>query len=303
MAEINVVTGAFGFTGKHIAGRLLTAGKEVLTLTGHPGRENPFGGRVAAALYNFERPAELTATLKGATVLYNTYWIRFARGTMTFDKAVQNTKTLIEAAKDAGVCRIVHISITNPSADSPLPYFRGKAIVEQAIIESGLSYAILRPAVIFGDEGILINNIAWLLRRFPIFAVPGSGDYQLQPIFVEDLAELAVTLGAGNDNIVTDPVGPETYPFDSLLQLIARTVGSKAKIIHVNPTMAFLLSKVLGHIVGDIVLTRDEVNGLMANLLVSSQSPTGRTSLSDWLAENAHWIGTAYMSELKKHYR
>jgi len=178
-----------------------------------------------------------------------------------------------------------------------------KAVVEQAIIESGLSYAILRPAVIFGDEGILINNVAWLLRRFPIFAIPGDGNYQLQPIFVEDLAELAVTMASRDDNIIMDAVGPETYSFNSLLRLVARTVGSRTRLMHLNPALALLLSRLLNHVVGDMVLTRDEVKGLMANLLVSEQPPTGDTRLGDWLAENADWVGTGYMSELKKHYR
>ena len=86
----------------------------------------------------------------------------------------------------------MHISITNPSLDSPLPYFRGKAILEKEIRASGISHAIVRPTVLFGKEDILINNITYLLRRLPVFAIPGSGDYRLQPIYVEDLAEIAV---------------------------------------------------------------------------------------------------------------
>ncbi|HUV05374.1 MAG TPA: NAD(P)H-binding protein [Armatimonadota bacterium] len=302
-SELNVVTGASGFTGRYIARRLLSVKQRVLNLTGHPERRAETGDQIPSVPFNFDKPDELADSLRGATTLCNTYWIRFPYGALTFDDAVRNSITLIKAAKDAGIRRFVHISVTNPSLDSPLPYFRGKAVVEQAIIESGLSFAVLRPAVIFGDEGILINNIAWLLRRFPVFAIPGDGSYQLQPIFVEDLAELAVNTASGDDDIIMDAVGPETYSFNSLLRLVARTVRSRTRLMHLNPPLTFLLSKLLGHILGDRMLTRDEVKGLMANLLVSEQPPTGDTRLSDWLAESADWIGTGYMSELKKHYR
>lgn len=127
--------------------------------------------------YNFDRPDELTQILRGTSTLVNTYWVRFPHGGSTFEKAVQNTRTLITAAKDAGVQRIVHVSIANPSMDSPLGYYRGKAELERAVMESGLSFTILRPTVIFGAEDILINNIAWFVRGFPAFAIPGDGLY------------------------------------------------------------------------------------------------------------------------------
>ncbi len=301
--EMNVVTGAFGYTGRYIAGRLLSLGVRVRTLTSHPGRHNPFGQRISVAPLNFEDSAGLTESLCGATTLYNTYWIRFNHGKETFEKAVANSLTLIGAAKDAGVSRIVHVSITNPSRESHFPYFEGKAIVEQAIIDSGLSYAIVRPALIFGLEDILINNIAWLLRRFPVFIIPGRGDYLLQPVHAEDLAELATGAGRGHDDLVFDAVGPETYSFDQLVRLIAGTVNSRARTVHLRPGFALLATRFLGLLVRDAILTRDEVDGLMSNLLVSHRPPTGRTKLSVWLRQNAEHVGATYASELRWHYR
>ena len=300
MAELVAVTGAFGFTGSHIARRLIAEGKQVLTLTGHPVGKQAEG--ITAVPFNFDKPDEIAKSLEGVSVLYNTYWIRFAHGDMTFDKAIANSKTLIRAAKDAGVRRMVHISIANPSPDSPLPYYRGKAIVEEAIRESGMSYAILRPAVIFGDKGILINNIAWFLRHMPVFVAPGDGEYGLQPIFVEDLAEIAVTYSSNDEKVILDAVGPETYTFNRLLRLIKDIVNSKTMVIHLNPRLAYPMSRLLGYTLRDVVLTWDEVEGLLANLLVSNQEPTGHTLLSAWLAENADWLGTRYMSEIRKHY-
>ncbi len=300
--ELSVVTGAFSYTGKYITSRLLSMGKRVRTLTGHPDRHNPFGNQVSVAPFNFDNQSELIKGLQGATTLYNTYWVRFSYGEVTFDKAIENTKTLIKAAEEAGVSRIIHISITNASEESSLPYFRGKGILEKAIINSKLSYAIIRPTVIFGPEDILINNIAWFLRRFPVFAVFELGDYRLQPVFVEDVAEIAVSAAHQNENIIIDAVGPEIYTFDELVRFIADRIHSRAKIIHLRPALALFLSKLVGYMVSDVVLTRDEVEGLMLNLLVSESPPTGQTRLSDWLSKNADSLGAKYASELSRHY-
>ena len=276
-------------------------GESVKTLTGHPDRENPFGQQVSAYPFNFDNPGQLVASLQGATTLYNTYWIHFPHRWGTFDEAVENSKTLIRAREEAGVRRMVYISITNLSQESPFPYFKGKALVEKAIINSKLSYAIVRPTLIFGTEGILINNIAWMLKRFPLFAIAGSGDYRVQPIFVEDLAEIAVSAGQKDDNIVIDAVGPETFTFEELVRLIADRVHSRARIIHVRPGLALFLARLIGLVVRDVVITRDEIEGLMSNLLVSQEPATGQTRLSQWLTENAGTIGVKYASELNWH--
>ena len=301
--EPSVVTGALGYTGQYIAKLLLNEGHEVRTVTSHPEKPNPFGQRVSVAPFDFEFPERLVEHLRGATTLYNTYWIRFSRGGVTFDSAISNTITLLRAAEAAGVSRIVHVSITNASRESPYPYFRSKAIVEQAVIESALSHAIIRPTLIFGREDILTNNIAWLLRRFPVFAVPGSGDYLVQPVYVGDLARLAVDAGRRQDNLVFDAVGPEVYTFDQLVRVVANSVNSRSRIVHLSPRLAFLASKLLGLLVNDTLLTRDEVGGLLSNLLVSSGPATGSTRLTDWLSENAGHLGKHYASELSRHYR
>ena len=198
--------------------------------------------------------------------------------------------------------RIVHISITNPSPDSHLPYFWGKAANEQAVIESGLSYAILRPTVLFGAEDILINNIAWLLRRFPFFALPGDGTYRLQPVFVDDLAELAVRAGYAHDNILWDAVGPDIFTFEEMVRLIGRTLGLSRGLLHVPPRLALAAAQFLSVFIGDVLLTPEEVDGLMADLLVSAEPPRCTTRLTNWLEENKKSVGMRYASELKRHY-
>ena len=302
LPEINFVTGAFGYTGKYITRRLLNMGKSVRTLTGHSDRENPFGDQVRAFPFNFDRPGELVRALQGATTLYNTYWVRFTYGPTKFDQAIENTKTLFRAAKEAGVRRVVHVSIVKPDLQSPLPYYKGKAELEQALINSGLTYAIIRPAVIFGAEDVLINNIAWLIRHFPVFAIPGAGDYGLQPIYVEDMADIAVNAGRASENKIVDAVGPEIYTFDTLVRLMAGKLNRRVWIVHLPPKLALFLSQIVSRLVNDVILTQEEVDGLMANLLISDNPPTGRTRLSDWLAQYRDTVGKHYASEVKRHY-
>ena len=296
------VTGAYSYSGKYITRRLLAQGDEVLTLTGHPDRPDPFHGQVKAYPLDFNVES-MAQSLAGVDTLYNTYWVRFDHGSNTQSRAVENTARLVQAAKMAGVRRIVHISITNPSLDSKLPYFKGKALNEQAVRDSGLSYAILRPTVLFGAEDILINNIAYLLRRFPLFALPGEGSYRLQPIFVDDLAELAVESGKLNENLLWDAVGPDVFTFAQMAALIGKSIGHSGLFVPTLPVMALAASKIISAMVGDVILTRDEVDGLMAGLLVSNEPARGRTHLADWLSANTSTVGLEYASELSRHYR
>jgi len=302
MSKRIAITGAYGYSGKYIARRLLAQGDEVITLTGHPERENPFGEAIQAYPFDFDHPEKLVESLSGVDTLFNTYWVRFSHGETAFEKAIKNTRILFEAARKAGVRRVTHVSITNPKINSPLPYFAGKAQLEADLKASGLSYAIIRPTVVFGKEDILINNIAYLLRRFPFFAIPGSGDYRLQPIFVEDLAEIAVLAGERSEDMVIDAVGPKVYTFRELVEEIRAAVGSRAWLVHLSPSLALTSARVLGLALRDVVLTHDEIRGLMSDLLISDKAPTGKKELRDWLRENAAEVGAHYASELKRGY-
>ncbi len=302
-AELSVVTGAFGYTGRYIAQRLLDSGQRVRTLTRNPESASPFGDSVERRPLNFNSVEQLTEGLRGAGTLYNTFWIRFARGAVNHDLAVRYSCNLIDAAVTAGVRRIVHISITSASGESQLPYFRGKGLVENHIRESGLAYSIIRPTVIFGREDILINNIAWFLRRFPVFPIAGRGDYRVQPVFVDDVARLAVESASEGDNVALDAVGPETLSFEELVVMIRQTTGGRARLLHLPPPLVFAAGSLMGFALRDVVLTRDEIDGLMAGHLVSADPPTGATRLSDWMRDHRDTLGRRYASELARHYR
>jgi uncharacterized protein YbjT (DUF2867 family) len=300
MGELHVVTGAFGYSGKYITTRLLAEGKRVRTLTNSPGRLNPFGEKVEAHPFNFDCPDDLVESLRGAEVLYNTYWVRFNYTSFKQESAVRNTLILFEAAKKAGVKRVVHISITNPSEFSKLEYFRDKARLENVLVYSGLSYAILRPTVLFGKEDILINNIAWTLRHLPVFGLFGDGGYRLQPVYVDDLAALAIHQGKRSEKTILDAIGPETFTYRALVQAIGGIIGVRRPLLAMPPALAYVAGSIMGRLMGDIMITWPEVKGLMANLLHVDSPPYGTTRLTTWAQENRAHLGIHYASELKR---
>lgn len=302
-AKTDLITGAFSYSGSHIAERLLASGRNVRTLTFHPDREHPLRGKVDVRRYTFDDPAELERSLEGVDTLYNTYWVRFDYGRNTFANAIENSRALFFAAKRAGVRRIVHVSIANPSIDSPLPYYRGKALVERALAEADVPFTVVRPTLVFGgDRDVLANNIAWMLRKLTLFGVPGRGDYGVQPIHVEDLARICIDGAVGDDDRVVDAAGPETITFSQMVHLVRDAVGSRAPIVPLPPPVMSVASRILSLALGDVVLTPEETKGLMAGLLVSEHAPLGDIAFSEWLDQNAATMGNAYANEVERHF-
>jgi NADH dehydrogenase len=298
---LDVVTGAFSYSGGAIARELAAAGRRVRTLTGHPSRA-PEGTGIEVRPLDFTDPSRLAQSLEGAEILYNTYWVRFAHGAVDHENAVANSKRLFEAARTAGVRRIVHVSITNPSTSSPYPYFRGKAEVEKVLANVGVPYAVARPAILFGEQGVLINNIAWLLRHLPVFAVGGRGDYRIRAIHVDDLARLCVRLAQRPESVVVDAVGPESVTFRQLVEAIRAAVGSRSFVVGVPGSLVPVLADVVGLFLRDRLLTREEYLAMADGLADSDAETTGEVALTDWIREQGQDLGRTYANELKRHF-
>lgn len=293
--ELDLVTGAFSYSGSRIAERLLSSGRGARTLTFHPDRPHRLQEQVESLPYRFDDPVALARSLEGVAILYNTYWVRFDRGTTTFANAIANSRTLFHAA--------LHLSIANPSIESTLPYYRGKALVERALAEVGIPYSIVRPTWIFGGgRDVLANNIAWILRRMPIFALPGRGRYPVQPVHVDDLARICEQAGHAEGDVIVDAAGPETVSFYELVQMVRRAIGTRSPIVHLPPIVMSAASRALGLLVGDVVLTLDEILGLTSGLLVSHYPPLGRIGFSHWVAGHSDSIGRSYANELERHF-
>ena len=298
----DIVTGAFSYSGRFVAAELLDRGRGVRTLTNHPNPNDPLASKIPAQPLDFEDTAALVAALTGADTLYNTYWVRAPRVGVPHTIAVNNTKRLIDAARRAGVRRIVHTSIANPTG-SRLSYYRGKAELEDAVRDCGLSYAIVRPTLLFGEGDVLVNNIAWLLRHLPVFGIPGDGRYRLQPMHVRDHAALLVQTGLETTDEIVDSAGPDIFTFEELVHLLRHAMGLHTLVVHMPPALAMVGATIAGRLTGDMLLTRDELDDLMHDILVSHEPPRGRTRLSDWLQTNADTVGRAYASEVVRHYR
>ncbi len=292
-----MVTGAFGYSGRYIARRLLEEGHGVGTLTNSMPRDPELKGRLRAFPLNFADPAGLTAALRGTDVLINTYWTRFSRPGLTFDDAVRHTGILLEAARNAGVRRVVHLSITHPDPESPLDYFRAKARAEAVLAASGLPHSILRPTILFGREDLLINNIAWALRRLPVFGIFGSGRFRLQPVHVDDVARLAVEQIHASGQVTLDAAGPEVFTYRNLIHGLCRALGLRRLLVPVPAGVGYLAGRAVGALMKDVLLTRDEITSLMSGRLVATGPATGVIRLSEWMARHAATLGRVYASE------
>jgi NADH dehydrogenase len=298
----DLVTGAFSFTGRAIAGQLVGEGREVVTLVRRPAPADA-DPRIRALTFAFDDPAALATAFAGVDTFYNTYWIRFERSGLTFDEINRRTGLLLAAAVHAGVRRIVHVSVVNAATDAPTKYFVAKARLDDVVRGSGLSHAIVRPTLTYGPGDILVNNLSWVLRRFPMFAIPGDGEYRLQPVHVEDVARIAIAAGRQPGDVDVDAAGPEILTFDRFVRLLAAAVGSQTRLFHAPHQVSWVGAQVLGALVRDVMLTRDEITELTASLLVSSRPPLGRIGLSAWAAAHADELGRSYHSELDRHFR
>ncbi len=301
--ELHVVTGAFGYTGRWIAHQLLDEGKRVRTLTNAVGRDDPFDGQVEVHPLDFQNREALVESLRGADVLYNTYWVRYNHHSKQFDHeiATDNCRLIFEAAKEAGVRRVVFFSVAHPEQAPKWSYFRGKVITEKTLRDCGISHAIVRPTVLFGGgRNVLVNNIAWMLRYIPVFGLFGWGNYSIQPIHVRDVARIAIELGARDDDITRDVAGPETFIYKDFIKLIARSMGVRRLLVPMPAIVAWLAGRVMGLFLRDMIITRAEIRGLMQGLVASEEEPLGEISFSEWVAEKGPELGRHYHNDLEE---
>jgi uncharacterized protein YbjT (DUF2867 family) len=299
-----VMTGASGFIGGAVTERLLPR-HQIRSLTSHP-QKNRFGTRVQSVLYDFDRPERMDDAFAGADVFVNGYYVRFGHAGRTFEMAVDRTAVLLDRVRRAGVRRVVHISVSNADETSDLPYYRNKGRIERLIRESGLEFAILRPALVFGAGDILLNNIAWFLRRVPMFGIFGDGMYRVQPVDLDAFGALiAAAVEAPENGSVTAVAGPTDYTYLEMVRLIRQAVGSRAALVGMPAWLALTASWLAGFIVRDVVLTRDEIEGLVREYLYSANPTRIGGSLEDWLQQHPvrATLGTTYASELERHFR
>jgi uncharacterized protein YbjT (DUF2867 family) len=299
-----VITGASGFIGSAVTERLLPR-RSVRSLTSHP-QKNRFGDRVRSVAYDFERPERMDEAFDGADTFVHSYYIRFPHAGDTFERAVARAGVLFDRARRAGVRRIVHVSVSKANEASDLPYYRNKGRLERLVRESGLEFAILRPALVFGPGDILLNNIAWFLRRAPVFGIFGDGAYRVQPVSLDGFSALiAEAIESPGSGAITDVAGPADYTYLDMVRRIRAAVGSRAALIRMPAPLALAASWATGFLVRDVILTRDEAKGLTQEYLYSPNPRRVGGSLENWLERRdvRDYLGRSYVSELGRHFR
>lgn len=291
-ATTDLVTGAFGNTGSAIARSLVEQGRHVRTLTTAASDDSDAPIEVIAP--DWDDPTQLVRSFDGVSTFYNTFWMRTgnpgSHGT-DYGMAIARSVALLEAARRAGVERIVHLSVAH--ADAPdaqrYPYFAAKARVEAVLRSTGIAHAIVRPAVMFGGGPGIVEQLARVLRWVPVFGVAGDGRYQVRPVHVGDVARLCVdgAAHASVDAVPVDAVGPDRPTFDELVRWVAASVGRRARLVHLPATAVIAAGRTLGTIAREDLLTADELRSTMDGLADTDGPATGTVSLRAWLAASA----------------
>jgi len=295
VAHTAVVTGAFSNIGRAVAVTLLRRGWTVRTLTNRqPGADDP---RLDTSPLTFVLEA-LVGALRGADALVNTYWVRMPEHGATFERAVANSRILVDAALAAGVARVVQVSVSNASTASRLGYYRGKALVEEHVASRAPSWAIVRPTLVVGPRDVLTSNIAWFIRRLPFVVVPSDGEYPLQPVVIDDVAEILADQVESSTCATLDAAGGERFAFRDYVRLVAEAVGRPARLVPVPPRAMLTLLRGLGRVLHDVVLTREELAGLRDGMLVSRASASAPSSVRAWLLVNGGRLGRRYTNDL-----
>jgi NADH dehydrogenase len=175
-------------------------------------------------------------------------------------------------------------------------------VLEERLQASGVRHSIVRPTLLFGPNDVLVNNLAWFLRRVPLFGIFGRGRYRLQPVHVDDVARICVDdVGPLEESVAVDAAGPERYEFREFVRLIRDAVRSRALLLPMPPAVALAVSRLAGLALRDVVLTRDEVAALTSELLMS-ESATGTISFSAWVRDHGPELGRRYVNDLRRHF-
>jgi uncharacterized protein YbjT (DUF2867 family) len=241
-AKIVALAGGSGFIGRAIARRLVAGGIHVRVLTRNPesarARLNLPGVEFVSA--DIGNPASLLQALGEANAIvdaiqFDGYPVENPRRGLTFERVdYGGVLALVDAAKQSGVDRFIYISGAAADEKSAHPGFRAKGRAERAIRESGLTYTIFRPSLIYGPEDKVVNGLARALRFAPIFGVPGTGRQKVQPVLVDDLAAcVTLALSGRGHNRTYEIGGPELMTFDEMMRVIMDASRHRRPLFHI----------------------------------------------------------------------
>ena len=271
-----LVTGATGFVGRNVVKALRTRGKGVRCLVHTHSRENVVTDyRVEVAHGDILDPTSLREAMKGVDAVVHLVAIIREKGRQTFDLINRGgTESVVQAAREAGVRHFVHMSAIGVREDPGYPYLFSKWQGEQAVINSGLTYTILRPSIQFGDGDEFINTLAGVVKAFPVIPVVGSGKTRLQPVSVEEVGAL-VSLVVDNPRFngrIIEIGGPDHLTYDEIVDIIVKTLGVRRLKAHLPLAQVRSIIRVMEALIPNPPATTSQLDMLAVDNVTTTDS-------------------------------
>ena len=236
--------------GREVVKALCERGVEVRCLVHTPGRERVFSGLVVDIHYgSVQDPVALQAAFYNLDAVVHLVAVIRERGSGTFEAVNhKGTQNVVAAARESGVGHFLQMSAIGATDNLRYPYLPSKWLGEQAVVDSGLPYTILRPSILFGGGDEFVNALAGLVRAFPLVPVVGSGRNRFQPIAVDDVAQcIAVALvDNGPANGVIEIGGPQHLTYNQIVDVIARTYGVRRLKLRIPVLLMGPVVKLMG---------------------------------------------------------
>lgn len=229
------VTGGTGFVGRSIVRRLLSRGEQIRVLYRGERRRFIQDERIEWIPGEIGSRESLLCGMKGADAVIHLVGILVEPGGQTFEKLhVDGTQNVVEAMKQSGVRRLLHMSALGTGPNAASRYHQTKWRAEALVLAAPPDATIFRPSLIFGREDRSVNLLAKIASYSPVVPVLGSGENRLQPVWVEDVSEAFV-------RSLKNPItygksyalcGPAVYTFNHLIDLILRSKGISRPKVH-----------------------------------------------------------------------
>jgi NADH dehydrogenase len=275
------VLGGSGFVGRHLCHQLVARGYRVTVPTRDRERAKSLITLPTADVFTADvhDAATLKRVVRGCDAVVNLIGVLHeGQGKASFRQAhVDLARKVVEACRQRGVNRLLHMSALNAAVSAPSAYLRSKGEAELIVRESGLDYTIFRPSVIFGRDDHFLNLFAKLARVMPVIAL-GSPDARFQPIYVEDVARVFTESVTKLESFgrVYDLAGPKVYTLRELVEWVAQVSGHHRPIIGLNATLSYWQARVM-ELSPVKLITRDNYYSMKVDSVSAAPVPFGIT--------------------------
>ena len=236
-----LVAGGSGFIGRALVQRLVRGGSEVVVMSAHPERSSASIRGLGAGVVtgDVQRPTTLPAAMEGADVVvqaltFPSFPVEKPSKGWTFTEFEHHgTERLARAAEQAGAKRFVYVSGVGVAPDAEKVWHRAKWFGEQALLATDLEAVIVRPSWVYGPRDRALNRFVAFARSSPMVPVIGDGSQRINPVFVDDVAEvLAQAAVPAGPSGTYEVGGPEILTMEELLHTMLEVMGKDKPLVH-----------------------------------------------------------------------